>query len=1171
MNESYLNSVRNTILSSKPSTTIRLLLMVLFFAFSGIVNAQCSISSTTNASTLSCGTSPLSSCGGILYIGNGSTSMSLMMNSNLDLTCLGAIQFIVRNNATLDFSGGNYDLKLAAGSSVVFQTGSAIYSGSGCSASDIIKIGGSSVANCNGSGSTPSFVAVVANGGINQAGILSGNQYICTYGTTTTTFSSTVSGGTWSSGNTSIATVNSSTGVVTAVAAGTAIITYTRSGVTATRAVYVANGPSSNAVLTGSNSQCQSTTTSYSASPVSGASSYTWSYSGSGVTITPVANGLSASISFSSTATSGNLKVTTTNACGSAGGGNELYITVSPIITGIPVVGSASNIQCDYAQLNWNTVSNATGYYLDIATNSGFTSFVTGYNNFYVSGNNSSYGASNLPAGTLYYRVRGYNNCTTTANSSTASFQTTAPLGGSVSSSQTICSGTSPSNLTLSGYTTTNTAILKWQKSSDAVFSSPTDIAVTTANLSGATIGNLTANTYFRAIVQNQFGSWCTSNSNSVLITVTPATATPSVTLTQPTCSVSTGIITVNTPVPGAGITYTVTGPSPSAATVTNSTGVFSGLMAGTYDVTANDTSACSVSVATNVTINISVTNTWNGASWSNGTPNSAQKLVFSGNYPPAVDPNVDITGCSCMVTGGATVTIKTGKTLTITNEVTVVGGGTLTFENNASLVQINNTAVNSGNITYKRTTSSVRTSDYTYWSSPVASQNLNISPSYGSGMFYSYNDFADPEDWKGETASTVMAIGKGYIIRGPHITGPPPPPGLYDATFTGEPNNGTKTIAIGPTGTSNLLGNPYPSAIDADKFLATNSTRVEGTIYFWTHNTAIQLASNIASGKVGTGVLAYTSDDYASYNTTGGVRTGNFEGSVEEIANKPTGKIAAGQAFFTTSLGAGTVTFNNEMRLSSGGAILNNSQFFKTRNPKVKTNNIIEKHRIWLNLTNSEGAFKQTLIGYVTGATNDYDSRFDGESFDANEFVDFYSINEDKNLVIQGRALPFDENEQVPLGYRSTIDGVFSISIDQVDGLLTNQSVLLEDKLTNTVFDLKNGNYVFNTVAGTFKDRFVLSYSSKTLSVDSRDKEEGILVIYSNNFKTLIIRNNGDSTINSVSLFNTTGQNIAVWDIKDLEQTNIELPIKNISSGVYIVKIKTTTGESTKKIIVNH
>ncbi|WP_201296311.1 Ig-like domain-containing protein, partial [Flavobacterium sp. 9R] len=53
-------------------------------------------------------------------------------------------------------------------------------------------------------------------------------QAICISGTTT--FSSTVTGGSWSSSDTAIATVNSSTGVVTGVTAGTATITYTVTG-----------------------------------------------------------------------------------------------------------------------------------------------------------------------------------------------------------------------------------------------------------------------------------------------------------------------------------------------------------------------------------------------------------------------------------------------------------------------------------------------------------------------------------------------------------------------------------------------------------------------------------------------------------------------------------------------------------------------------------------------------------------------------------------------------------------------------------------------------------------------------------------------------------------------------------------------------------------------------
>jgi hypothetical protein len=58
-------------------------------------------------------------------------------------------------------------------------------------------------------------------------------------------------------------------------------------------------------------------------------------------------------------------------------------------------------------------------------------------------------------------------------------------------------------------------------------------------------------------------------------------------------------------------------------------------------------------------------------------------------------------------------------------------------------------------------------------------------------------------------------------------------------------------------------------------------------------------------------------------------------------------------------------------------------------------------------------------------------------------------------------------------------------------------------------------------------------------------------------------------TTVNSVSLFNITGQNIANWEVNDSEQTNIQIPIKNVSSGIYIVKVKTTNGESSKKIII--
>lgn len=224
--------------------------------------------------------------------------------------------------------------------------------------------------------------------------------------------------------------------------------------------------------------------------------------------------------------------------CGTSANSATMTYATAAVPTIAPVATAATTINCDAAQLNWGSVANATGYYIDIATNSTFTNFVTVYNNFYIG--YANYYAQGLPAGTLYYRVRATNSCgVTTSNSNIISFTTPSPLGGSVSPAQAICSGTAPiSDLTLSGYTATNTKIIKWQKASDLAFTTNVvDISETTATLSRTKIGNLTFNTYFRAVVQNQFNSYCISYSTPVLITVTGSVSAASV---SPTLCINT-------------------------------------------------------------------------------------------------------------------------------------------------------------------------------------------------------------------------------------------------------------------------------------------------------------------------------------------------------------------------------------------------------------------------------------------------------------------------------------------------------------------------------------------------------------------------------------------------------------------------------------------------------
>lgn len=213
-----------------------------------------------------------------------------------------------------------------------------------------------------------------------------------------------------------------------------------------------------------------------------------------------------------------------------------------------------------------------------------------------------------------------------------------------------------------------------------------------------------------------------------------------------------------------------------------------------------------------------------------------------------------------------------------------------------------------------------------------------------------------------------------------------------------------------------------------------------------------------------------------------------------------------------------------------------------------------MERHRVWLNLTNDQGFFKQVLIGYITGATNGWDYNYDGVTLDALRAGDFYSINEGTKLVIQGRALPFDPADTVPLGYRILTGGNLTISIDRTDGDLDKQDIYLQDKQTGTIHNLKNGPYTFSTAGGTFNDRFVIRYN------DGRQLGTGESQLFSNDFTVA-----SKDKIISLRTVNNTLQEVCVFDITGkLLYTNpkigaSELEISGLQAGTQILLVKTT------------
>ncbi|MCP2027434.1 hypothetical protein L1276_002591 [Flavobacterium sp. HSC-32F16] len=224
------------------------------------------------------------------------------------------------------------------------------------------------------------------------------------------------------------------------------------------------------------------------------------------------------------------------------------------------------------------------------------------------------------------------------------------------------------------------------------------------------------------------------------------------------------------------------------------------------------------------------------------------------------------------------------------------------------------------------------------------------------------------------------------------------------------------------------------------------------------------------------------------------------------------------------------------------------------------------ERHRVWINLTNTQGLFKQILIAYATGATNGWDQNYDAPTMDVNPFADFYSINEDKKLVIQGRAVPFDPSDIVPLGYKSNITGEMNISIDHVDGELANRNIYLYDKKKGIVHNLKSAGYTFSTLTGVFTDRFVISYSAdQNLRVDDFENSPQDFIITSKN-KTIKLKSN-QTALKQVSVFDITGK--LLYLVQKIGKT--ELEISGIESGSQVLLVKTILNDGStinKKVV---
>lgn len=514
-----------------------------------------------------------------------------------------------------------------------------------------------------------------------------------------------------------------------------------------------------------------------------------------------------------------------------------------------------------------------------------------------------------------------------------------------------------------------------------------------------------------------------------------------------------------------------------------------------TYTVSAVLSGGCYVSDDITITNNTKIwqgfSTEWNSASnWRPlGVPTAntcviiPDNTIISGSGYDAYAKNITV-----KPTGN--LELQSNNNLIVTDWIDINSGGGFDIENNASLIQINNNA-NTGNARMFRTTQ-IRRLDYVYWSSPVENFLVNqVSPGTPASNIFHWNPTVSNGNgglgnW--QNTNEIMAKGKGYIVRGPGSysnTTPQDFTAIFSGTlrngditvttqrgsYTGAPYAGNNGIIITNMDDNlNLIGNPYPSAISFTNFIAANP-ELEGSVRIWTHG-ALPLES-VGNPFYGSFEYNYSLSDYIVHNSLGTI-------SGPETYN---GFIPAGQGFFVI-LNDGSaanidVVFNNSMRVKN-----NNTQFYRVQSDSLDEEGISEKHRIWLDIVSESGTVCRTLVGYTAEATYGKDRLFDAYAKIENS-LSVYSLIGEEKTCIQGRPLPFDSNDIVPLGMKTTTSGSYHIAIGQADGIfLGNQIVYLKDKYLNINHNLTESPYLFTSDIGTFDDRFELRYSNETLSI---------------------------------------------------------------------------------------
>lgn len=577
-------------------------------------------------------------------------------------------------------------------------------------------------------------------------------------------------------------------------------------------------------------------------------------------------------------------------------------------------------------------------------------------------------------------------------------------------------------------------------------------------------------------------------------------------------------------------------------------------------------------------------TSTFAGGNWFPAIPDENTKAIITEDYNTTDDGTIN--ACELEVAQGVTLTINAANYAKIEHNVKVAG--TLIVEHEGSLVQVDDDAAvvkeSTGHIEIRKTTLPMKPRDFMFASSPMTTEkrdgvygnvvdataqtvdqafrviylvpeNFQADPAVTNFPAYSGAETflsIDNTFLGNHTASESILPGQGLVIYPQESLLAGGVTTTYDCTYKeGSVNNGIIEYPIQYNGTTqnnfNMLGNPYPSAIDVVAFI--NDNTMVNEVYFWEHVTT---PNATLPGYLGENPSML---DFSMRNLTTGMAAPNRPEST------PSRYIASGQGFAIkadqTASATSDVIFNNAMRVT-----IDNDQY------RIED----DKELLWLSIT--VDAFElssKTALGFLPQTTVGIDKGYDSRRL-ATPVSIYTKGNGDEQLGIQARET-FRDDMIIPIGVTTAIEESksYRIALDQLQGrALSDASLYLIDLEKEIYVNLKEDTYTFSMQSANVDSRFILVFQEpEILNLTEQTPFGTGLSLVPNPAKNVtVLSSDSEMLPSSLRIIDVQGRVVSTLSLSQPSK-EYQLDVSNFSPGVYFIEVSNGSSIVVKRLVV--